>query len=409
MEKSNYTKVLWVGYDSDTKAVDCTEAGLHNLQLEFCNCWNDAKSKLESNYDRWQAIIFDIDNYEQGTLVDALIELREIYAKNNKNWLIHWYILTNGECPQIPNPIKKDLDKWDADWTKEHIGQPFYLKSTQKECLFENINSNAKKSQRILTREKYYNVYKQLKALNKEVCDDVFTILEEMHYPNSHPDFTPRHFYNPMRTALEYVFRTTQEVGIIPDEFFSKGKVNLNQCFMFLIGNNADHIGYRYGEFGERIAPQYIQDMMSLIINLGNSSSHSIENHETELSDEEMLNYDNYIEKNGGNSKLLIFSIALQFCEIVQWMEKYIEEHPQKDENSLKWNKFTGVVERDANNYYHMGNYSLNPNKITEDLEGRTIRITKRNINKYYNKNGNRYQYYADDFYVIEQPESNSK
>ena len=243
--------------------------------------------------------------------------------------------------------------------------------------------------------------YVQLNSLNKDVCDDVFKIFEAMHFPNSHLDFTPRHFYNPMRKALEYVFRTTQEVGIIPDKFFSNGKVNLNQCFMFLIGKNADHIGYRYGNPGERIAPQHIQNMMSLIINLGNSSSHSIiENHETELSDEEVQNYDDYIRETGGDSKLLIFSIALQLCEIIQWMKKYKEKHSSKEENLQKCVKFEiGTVEYE-NGLYHVGRYSLIP-KNDYNLKGKKVRIMKYSTNTN-NKTNNIYPYFANDYQVIE-------
>lgn len=409
MENSNYIQVLWVGYDPNTKVADASEAAIHHLQLKFCTCWSEAKAKLKGNYDGWQAIIFDIDSTDQSAedLVDALSDLSRMYA--NKDWLIHWYILTDGKCPRIPKPIKEEQNKWDADWIKKdnNIGRNYYLKNSEKENLYQNIESNAKKSQRILIKEMYSDVYEQLSSLNKDVCDDVFKIFEAMHFPNSHSDFTPRHFYNPMRKALEYVFRTTQKVGIIPDKFFSNGKVNLNQCFMFLIGNDAEHIGYRYGNPGERIAPRHIQDMMSLIINLGNFSSHSIiENHETELSDEEMQKYDNYMKEIGGDSKMLIFSIALQFCEIVQWMKHYIERNKDKEKNLQKWVELgkTYIVERDKDGLYYAGEYLLNYDKIR--WKGRKIKIIASCDNNKENKNI--YPYFAYDFKIIEEPKSNS-
>ena len=409
MENSNYIKVLWVGYDPNTKVADASEAAEHHLQLDFCACWNEAKAKLEDNYDGWQAILFDISNNEQlaDGLLSVLFELKDIYAK--KDWLVHWYILAGNKCPQIPDAIQKEQNKWNAGWTKKNsnIGKIFYSKSTDKEYLYENIKSNAKKSQRILIKEWYCSEYEQLNSLNAEVCDDVFTILETMHFPNSHSDFTPRRFYNPMRKALEYVYRDAQKYGIIPNEFFSNGKVNLNQCFMFLIGNDAEHIGYRYGNPGERIAPRHIQDMMSLIINLGNSSSHSIiENHETELSDEEMQKYDNYMKEIGGDSKMLIFSIALQFCEIVQWMKHYIERNKDKEKNLQKWVELgkTYIVERDKDGLYYAGEYLLNYDKIR--WKGRKIKIIASCDNNKENKNI--YPYFAYDFKVIEEPKSNS-
>ena len=171
---------------------------------------------------------------------------------------------------------------------------------------------------------------------------------------------------------------------------------------MFLIGNDAEHIGYRYGNPGERIAPRHIQNMMSLIINLGNSSSHSIiENHETELSDEEMQKYDTYMKEVGGDSKRLIFSIALQFCEIVQWMKHYIEGHPNKEENLSKCVKMIGIVKCDDNGFYHVGEYSLIPQKNDCNFKGKRVRIMKSSINTN-NKINNIYPYFANEYQVIE-------
>ena len=170
---------------------------------------------------------------------------------------------------------------------------------------------------------------------------------------------------------------------------------------MFLIGKDAEHIGYRYGNPNERIAPLHIQNMMYLIINLGNSSSHSIiENHKTELSNEVMQKYDNYMKEVGGDSKRLIFSIALQFCEIVQWMKHYIEGHPNKEENLSKCVKMIGIVECDDNGFYHVGEYSLIPPNDC-NFKGKKVRIMKSSINTN-NKTNNIYPYFANDYQVIE-------
>ena len=42
------------------------------------------------------------------------------------------------------------------------------------------------------------------------------------------------------------------------------------------------------------------------------------------------------IIKERMNSKHLVCSMALQLCEIVSWMNKYILEHPDKDKNLRK-------------------------------------------------------------------------
>lgn len=394
-------QVLWV--EDDSKVIDTypEKAEIFGLELKPFSCWDDAKVALKNDYDRWSAIILDAKcKHHRNSADNAIKFLSEALAdikglSKEKGRVIPWYVLTGGDEKEISDLINDDRQKWDKEWTKT-----YYSKNGDDVELYNRIKDQVQQSPRIQVLEKYHNVFRQLSLLNEKICEHIYTILETMHYPHLHQEFIPSLYYNPMRTALEYVYRDAREVGIIPDEFFSKGKVNLNQCFMFLIGNNADHIGYRYGELGERIVPQHIQDMMSLIINLGNSSSHSIEDHETELSNEEMQKYDDYIEKNGGNSKLLIFSIALQFCEIVQWMKKYIERHSNKEQNRQKFVKI-GKIECDEKGFYHAGEYSLIPPKKISNPEGKKILILKYSENTN-NKTNNIYPLFAEKYQIIE-------
>ena len=166
---------------------------------------------------------------------------------------------------------------------------------------------------------------------------------------------------------------------------------------MFVIGNPAEKLGYKHG--GGGITSEHIQDMMSLIYNLGNTSSHSFDSsHPTELSDDEIQNYDNHIKTIGGNSKLLIFSMALQFCEILQWMNNYIKTHPDKEENRKKWKKLDGIdntpeakddsigIVEVHNGIYHIGEkYLLNGKTIEQrGWLGKKVRVLEKdkNINK---------------------------
>ena len=152
---------------------------------------------------------------------------------------------------------------------------------------------------------------------------------------------------------------------------------------MFLIGREAEKLGYKHRDGG--ITPRHIQDMMSLIINLGNANSHSfVPSHATELSEEEIQLFDNHIKTIGGNSKLLIFSIALQFCEILQWMNSYIVKNSDKDKNRELWVPLKlslpeGIVEKD-DGVFHIGeDYSvLIKNKA---LLGKKVQIINYSLN----------------------------
>lgn len=409
MEKydNHYLQVLWVGDDPDVTLTYPLEAVKYGLQLVSFPCWDDAKAVLERDYNRWSAIILDAKCRQHRESEDNAVRflgeaLKDIASlSEKKRRIIPWYVLTGGAETEVSNSITDDRNKWDADWTKKK----YYSKNVDNESLYTRIRDHANKSPRIQIQEMYRDTYNNLSQLNPEVCDDILTILETMHFPDSHPDFNPRYFYNPLRKALEYVFRSTQKVKIIPDDFFKGGIVNINQCFLFLIGKPADKLGYKHKDGG--ITPRHIQDMMSLIINLGNANSHSVvPSHATELSEEEIQNFDNHIKAIRGNSKLLVFSIALQFCEILQWTNNYIKEHPNKDENMKQWMRTNesnsdekiGVVDF-HDGLYHIGDkYLLNGKMVVQKgWLGRKVKILGEDKNK--TTSSKQYPFFA---YLIE-------
>ena len=370
-------QVLWVEDDPGVTETYPLKAESFGLELVPYPCWDDAKVALEKEYDRWAAIILDAKcKFHRDSADNAIVFLREALKDiaaicKDKRRVIPWYVLTGGAESEVSDSINDDRLMWDSEWTElQH--KKYYSKNVDNEALYERIRSHSQKSTKIQIQDMYREIFEQISSLNNEVCEDISLILETMHFPNAHPDFMPRLFYNPMRKALECVFRLAKVAGIIPEEFFTGGKVNLNQCFMFLIGRDAEVLGYRYGNKGEQIVPRHICDMMSLIINLGNCSSHSTEqSHPTELSEEEILKYDSHIQYQGVNSKLLLFSIALQFCEIVRWTNQYIAEHPDKDENLKKCVKIPenkreslrGRINKDQNKILFTSKYIIDKNK----------------------------------------------
>jgi len=409
----NYIQVLWVEDDPDVIFPYTANAAKYGLQLVSFPCWDDARKALMDEFDRWSAIILDAKcKYHRDSednpvrfLGEALKDISVIC----KDRVIPWYILTGGAETEVSDSINDDRLKWDADWKEKK----FYSKNTDTDILYRRIRVHANKSQRLQIHEKYGDICERLLELNIDVYDDIITILETMHFPDSHPDFNPRHFFNPLRKALEYVFRATQKVDIIPEDFFKSGIVNINQCFMFVIGKEAEKFGYKHRDGG--ITPRHIQDMMSLIINLGNANSHSFEcSHGTELSEKEILDYDNQIKSVGGNSKFLVFSMALQFCEILQWMNNYITANSDKEENRKKWmstketvqnpespDDSVGIVEFN-NGKYHIGSkYLLNGNLIEQrGWLGKKVRIMGKDSNK--SASSNIYPFFAYKIEPIE-------
>lgn len=353
-------EVIWI--DDEWEEMDAFKEEcevIHHIHLQPFETQKAGMDEFDKNPKKWDAIILDAKLEKDGVGVEGL---RKAVTHINQMALKYKipYFISTGQ-PDLMN-----------NETFEQSFGKFYIKEREDSILIADIKEQVSKSTRFQVKMYYSHELEQIQILNDDIGEDILTILETMHFPNSHPDFTPRLFYNPLRKALEYVFRSFNEVGIIPNEFFPNEKVNLNQCFMYLIGRDAEKVGFRFCNVGETVVPRHIKDMMSLIINLGNVSSHSSDqSHHTELSEDEIQEYDNYLKTSGVNSRILLFSIALQFCEIVQWMNNYKKENPNKKVNLEKCKPIIkdttdllkGKINKDKSRIFFCSNYIIDKSK----------------------------------------------
>ena len=338
-------QVLWVEDDTNVTNSYPQKAEDFNLELVPFPCWDDAKIALENDFDRWSAIILDAKcKYHRDSADNAVEFLREALmgiAKicEAKKRVIPWYVLTGGSETEVSDSINDERLAWDADWTESHK-KKYYSKNTDNEDLYRRIKDHAQKSTRFLTKTKYLDAIEQLESFDTWCCEKILDILEAMHFPEK--DIDPLLYYNPLRQTLEYIFRKANKAGIIPDEFIGKEKddVNLNQCVQFLSGGNADRIGIRFGGVKESVVPVHIKNMMFQVLNLGNVNSHS-----RALNNDEQKKLDSYFKENVCNSQYLIYSLALQICEIAVFMGKYIAAHNDSAENKKQFKTF-GTIER---------------------------------------------------------------
>ena len=408
MRQFDLIQVLWVEDDPVVTETFPLKAENFDLELVAYPCWDDAKEALENDYDRWSAIILDAKcKHHRDSTDSAVVFLREalkdisvLAAKKDR--VIPWYVLTGGDISEVSDSINEERLQWDKYWT-ETTNKKYYSKNTDTEDLFERIKQNSQISPRLQLQKIYYDALEQLEKINRDSYDIILNIFESMHFPKSHPDFNPILYYNQLRQILEYVYIEANKVAIIPDECISStGEVNLSQCCHYLSGNDATVLKIRYGERGERVVPKHIQDMMVHILTLGNINSHA-----SRISEEDEHNLKNYINENVYNSRFLIYSLALQLCEIVMWMNRYIANHPNKDENQKKCVKLEsiegcnkeisedekiGVVDFDGS-LYHLGeNFLLNKSLIeNRGWLGKKVKVVE--FDK--NKKNNKYPFFA--------------
>lgn len=320
-------EILWIDDEWDKMASFKEECEvIHQIKLHPFRTQKAGMEALDENLKKWDAILLDARMYDQSEEkeVAKLDGLRKAIAHINQ-------LASRRSIPYFIFTGQPDL--MSNEMFEQSFGK-YYNKGMDGEKLIADMKSAIGQSTRYQVKTYYPDAVEDLSFLSEDERENVLDILEAMHFPHSRPDFTPRLYYNPLRKALEGVFRLAGKASIIPGDFFKDGQVNINQCFMFLIGCPADKIGYKATE---RIAPRHIQEMMSLIMNIGNINSHSLaESQPTELSEAEIQGYDNHIKQSGTNSKYLVFSMALQLCEILRWMNHYISEHPNREENQKK-------------------------------------------------------------------------
>ena len=327
-DNSDY-KVLLV---DDNKALGTSlqpQAERYGLDLQQCECWEDAQQELKKKFLEWDAIILDAnciykknESADMGFLPLALGELRELFGRHGSS--IPWYVYTAGPGEKVEKEkfdsimtIIKRYTRDDESW-----GNMLYYKvSTPDENgkddvdhLFENIQRVAS----LKTRNKilfwYKEVFDAMEACLKCRKEILIEILTALHFPEYRKDLDPDKQYNRLRKVLEAIFYSSRELGLLPNDFFDKRHVkNLQDASRYMAGLRPNHIAVRYGEEGEYIFPPIIASTVRNILDVTNTGSH--------------------IEANQTN---LLFGYALQLCDVIVWYRSYVENHSDRETNLAK-------------------------------------------------------------------------
>lgn len=348
MSKKEYN-VIWIDDEWEKQLEfkeECEELGIH---LKTFKNQRAGMEELDKHPNTWDAVILD------GEIYDKSDNEPEPSTKGLLNALMHLASLPTNR--QIPRFISTGKDKVkDNEMLRDEV---IYIKDLDDEKLIDDIKTTIDNIEKFKVKILYKEVIEFLSRINKETSDSIIAIFEKMHYPESNTQFDSKLYYNQIRQALECIFIEANKKGIIPDECFNSGRPTIDQCYRYLVGDPAYHAGVRYGQPGERIVPEYIEDMMSMIKNLGNEFSHPNENTKTHY---------------------LLFSLAFHLYEIAVWMYKYLDspevekdknkcvklETPKSDDAIVKTND-TGIIEI-HDNIFHIGKkYSLTPAKANQN------------------------------------------
>lgn len=415
MEQKEEYNVIWIDDEWDTIGKTFIQIceKRHKIHIKAFKTRREGMDVLEQNLKFWDAVILDAKAYNNSSTnevadVDGLYEAIKQIERLKLKRHIPYFVLT------------RQPDLMDDKMFEKSVGK-FYKKNAEgQNQLITDLKKEVGNSPRHQLKVFYNDVMERLYSLDIEAGEDVLNILEAMHYPDRYPDFEPVNYYNKLRKILEWNFKEANKYGIIPDECIEDGVTNLNQSCCYLCGLNCDHIHLRYGDETkkERIVPKHIKDMMFLVLYLGNIKSHT-----AKLPKDDIDRLERYLKDEVRNSRYLIFSLALQICEITMWLGRYMDEHPNKEENLRKCVRLEvkdsidqedkidliGVIELD-NGIYHIGSkVCLNPIFVKQrEWLGKEVKIVKysENIN---DKTKNQYPFFASNIQLIEEQENSSK
>ena len=331
MKLYDLIQVLWVEDDPNVTETLPLKAENFGLQLVPFPCWDDAKEALESDYDRWSAIILDgLCKHHKNSIDDAVEflgeALKDISVLSQKRGrIIPWYVLTGGGPEDVSRSILDERMKWDKDWTTK-TNQKYYSKNSDTEELYRRICDIAQesKSTRLQIMAMYQNVFEAIEhcKIENEASKILVDLLIPIHFPKDSISTNYNKHFNEARKCLEHIFKSMSSNGILPNW---GSKVNINWSCCILAGQdckkNNDTPIVKNKMTDWRKSPHSF--LFWNLANILNAASHPF--------------FENKYLQSVNNSTFLLKSIALQLCDAILWYHNYLSNHPDKEHNAKNW------------------------------------------------------------------------
>ena len=330
-------KVLWI--DDENKPNNKVSPSKYEIEVTHKKNWKEAERLLESREDfyKWSAIIIGPSiNFDTSTtpssqhLPKIRVDLEHLCSNNNSK--IPWYVLTEGN-DVILSVICEML---------QYLREPTWGECTytnnkeQLILLFETIQKIAPNKIRNRIIHQYNKVFEVIREYFEPQSENIMIeILSALHHPEDNKEFKPVLYYNSLRQMVEYLFRAANKIGLLPDSFIEKGKVNLQGSSLYLAGEaftpskDSTILSIRYGEKGESVFHKNIASIVKNVLNVTSQHSHTTEIDKED--EKELLVY--YSETYSPN---LLFGYALQLCEVIIWFGNYAKSHNDKEANLAK-------------------------------------------------------------------------
>ena len=363
MRANNYIQVLWVENDAQIIEAYPREAEMsEELQLCPFPCWEKAEVALESDYNRWDAIILDAKcQYDKNDADKAEKFLSHVFPRierlaNRQSRTIPWYVLS-GEGEDDIRDLIPDTNDWDEDWVRK-VNRRFYSKNSkvrwdskdeyERRVLFQRIKTQVLhyNHELQLRNDLYFDVFDAVRKIQlaPEIEGYLVDLLEPIHFKGTDNDDYNRRYID-LRKALEFIFRHMVAKGILPSILLrskEKDEINLSWSSLFLGAKQPKRI--EDAKEGERklwkniirnteapLLPRQLADWLQMAIFQTGGAAHT-----SEIEEQICMNLEKYLP-HVGSSSYMLRSLTFGLCDLILWYQNFLNKNPDEEKNALLW------------------------------------------------------------------------
>ena len=342
-------QIIWADDEIDALLDETSKALLSKQHVDVVKCNNAAmlEEKLKNVNHRTDAVIVDA-NFTARKYIPSIeedvsglrraMQLRELYKH------IPFYLYT-----QRLN-LSDLVDEDELSYFKDN-NAIFNKGNTPLRLLLNRIKNDVDKINSV--EFQIDNQFKEellcCKTFDKQCNGDSYRLIRSLLIKSQENDLqgAEKHL-NEFRTLLENMNTVASNFGIVP-----KG-LSLNGFSKFLCGHNDSKF-----ILNDDILPKSLYEILRYVIRLTQDGSH----------DKPDLQYEirRYIYET--HDVLIIRSILFAVIEIISWFTRYLEEHPDKEQNMKKYiknedasdDKLEGIIRLDEEKgFCHIDNkYSV--------------------------------------------------
>lgn len=358
-EVVNY-RVLWVDDDEDVIVSFPPYVGeKHHIDVDVATNWEEAEQLLRLNFKEYSAIILDaFCKIKKTDKVPSNLFLGHVAPRvamifGEKQAFIPWYVLSAGTMEHF-DIVRNIIETEERKQMQPLWGEMLYMKekdmqlheSKNVEKLLTNIKKIAaeKTTNKVLLR--HADVFKYL---GKEDFVDyaksrtyILKMLSALYNPEENLNYV--YEGNPLRHVVEYIFRTANECGLLPDDCFDDDDhIALLDSSRFMAGmtircfdrKRKTSVNY-FKRLSPRTTPVFSEvdaEAVRDILNFSNSGSH------TSKKDPYVIDED---------KREIFFGYVLLLCHVIKSFGKFLEQHPDKDTNLASIEKIDAPAKGDS-------------------------------------------------------------